>query len=291
VRFCAILRGMRRKFPRSRRRLPFPALVLPALLAAGCAPFPAHVSHHRGGSPTPSPGKTHAPAPTPSCPATNTQAGSSYVVFGQRYHVLSDPTGYQDRGIASWYGPNFHGKLTSSGATYNMYAMTAADKVLPLCTWVKVTNLDNGKNAIVQINDRGPFVENRIIDLSYAAAEQIDMVGNGTALVDVRAIAPPSKSPPADLAKLSASNPVEKLHHKAALYVQLGAFEDYQNADRLRAKLVLNQVGNVSISRATVHGRRFYRVLVGPVTSVAAIDALTEHLNRLGFGNTDVFIR
>lgn len=262
------------------------AVVLGAALLAACSPFPAHLGARSARAPL-----SERSDATPNCPASDTQAGTSYVVFGRRYRVLRNPAGYQDRGIASWYGPNFHGKLTSSGARYDMYALTAADKVLPLCTWVRVTNLDNGKSIIVQINDRGPFVMNRIIDLSYAAARDINMVGKGTALVDVRAIAPPSRKQPADLARLSARYPVVRLHHRPVLYLQLGAFEDHDNAERLRARLVLNQVGDVTISPTAIKGRRFYRVLVGPLDGVAAVDSLTAHLHRLGFTDTDVFIR
>ena len=266
------------------------AAVLAAALSAACAPFPAHVGRHpRSRAPAASP--PPAANRSPECSPSSDQAGSSYVVFGHRYRVLADATGYDDRGIASWYGPNFHGKLTSSGASYDMYGMTAASKVLPLCTWVKVTNLENGENAVVQINDRGPFVANRIIDLSYAAAKRIDMVAKGTALVDVHAIAAPSKRPPPDLEAASKKVAVAKLHHKPALYLQLGAFAEREHAESLRARLVLNQVGSVSIQPATVKGRRLYRVLVGPVYSVTAVDDLTAHLARLGFKGSDVLIR
>ena len=103
--------------------------------------------------------------------------------------------GYRARGIASWYGPDFHGLATSSGEQYDMYAMTAAHTTLPLPTWVEVTNLENGRSVIVKVNDRGPFVDNRLIDLSYAAATQLDMVRNGTARVEVRAMAAPYSQP------------------------------------------------------------------------------------------------
>src|SRR6056297_1218508 len=172
-------------------RLALPhALVLAAGICSlaslgGCSSFPKSADSFNGSKPAMSlpKGKCH--------PASN-QAGDSYVVFGHRYHVLDSAIGYDERGIASWYGPNFHGKLTSSGMTYNMYAMTAASKVLPLCTWVKVSNLESGKSAIVQVTDRGPFVRNRIIDLSYSAAKALGVVHNGTALVEVQAIANPS---------------------------------------------------------------------------------------------------
>ncbi len=112
----------------------------------------------------------------------------SYVVFGKRYYVLQSASGFSEQGIASWYGPKFHGRKTANGETYNMHGMSAAHKNLPLGSWVRVTNLNNQRNLDVRINDRGPFVENRVIDLSYAAAKALDVVGPGTAPVRVVAL-------------------------------------------------------------------------------------------------------
>jgi rare lipoprotein A len=111
-----------------------------------------------------------------------------YDVFGRRYFVLSSSAGYWERGVASWYGPGFHKVRTSTGEPYDMYAMTAAHRTLPLPAYVRVTNLQNGRSVVVRVNDRGPFVGNRIIDLSYTAAAKLDMLRNGTALVEVRTI-------------------------------------------------------------------------------------------------------
>jgi rare lipoprotein A len=113
-----------------------------------------------------------------------------YDVFGKRYYVLSSSVGYWERGVASWYGPGFHKERTSTGESYDMYGMTAAHKTLPLPAYVRVTNLQNGRSVVVRVNDRGPFVGNRIIDLSYTAAAKLDMLRNGTAMVEVRAIDP-----------------------------------------------------------------------------------------------------
>lgn len=257
-------------------------VILPPL--AACSPFPEHVA--AGPAAPPAPGTASA-----NCAPDSSQAGDSYVVFGRRYHVLDNARGYEDRGIASWYGPNFHGKLTSSGTSYNMYAMTAANKTLPLCTWVKVTNLENGRSAVVQVNDRGPFVANRIIDLSYAAAKRIGMVEDGTALVEVQAIAAPSKAPPPNLEQVSKTYPAPHLHHRPELYVQVGAFSEQDNAERLRARLVLNQLGSIDISPTKVDGQRYYRVLVGPLDTVNEVDALTARLDRLGYSDTSVVIQ
>jgi len=120
-----------------------------------------------------------------------------YEVFGKRYFVLASSTGYVERGVASWYGPGFHKVQTSTGEPYDMYAMTAAHKTLPLPAYVRVTNLQNGRSVVVRVNDRGPFVGNRIIDLSYTAAAKLDMLRNGTAMVEVRSIDPVAPAQPA----------------------------------------------------------------------------------------------
>jgi rare lipoprotein A len=116
-------------------------------------------------------------------------SNQTYRVHGKQYHVLSSSKNYEEQGLASWYGRDFQRKRTTSGERYNMYGMTAAHKTLPLSTYVLVTNLFNGKHVVVRVNDRGPFVSNRVIDLSYAAAKKLGMVGMGTARVDVKAIA------------------------------------------------------------------------------------------------------
>jgi rare lipoprotein A len=123
-------------------------------------------------------------------PASRYGNPETYTVFGRDYHVKTTSRGYQQRGMASWYGPKFHGKRTSSGTPYDMHQLTAAHKSLPIPTFVQVTRLDNGRSIIVKVNDRGPFVDDRVIDLSYAAAHKLDMVGPGTAPVEVKALPP-----------------------------------------------------------------------------------------------------
>lgn len=130
-----------------------------------------------------------APA-TPAAPVTNAKS-YSYTVKGKTYQTLKTADNFSAQGTASWYGKPFHNRKTASGETYNMYSMTAANKTLPLSSYVQVTNLNNGKKVIVKINDRGPFVGDRLIDLSYAAAKQLDMVQHGTAQVDIRAVPGP----------------------------------------------------------------------------------------------------
>lgn len=212
----------------------------------------------------------------------------SYVVFGTRYEVLDSSFGYDERGIASWYGPGFDGKRTSSGEIYDMYKMTAAHKTLPLPTYARVTNLANGKSVVVKINDRGPFHDNRIIDLSYTAAAKLGMLKKGTALVDVKTVsigAPPSPDQVVESEPAPASLPVNP-----QIYVQVGAYAEHQNAQRMEARLKLGAVGPVLIQPVASNGQQVYRVRIGPLPDVDAVDRLTERLAQLGIDNPQVII-
>jgi len=182
--------------------------------------------------------KVYAPLPkSPSKP---------YQVYGKTYTPLPSANNYVEEGIASWYGPKFHGRRTASGEIYNMYAYTAAHKVLPFHTKVRVTNLDNGKQVIVKINDRGPFVAGRIIDLSYQAARALGMVGPGTARVRVESLH---------------SLPKSKI--KGTFYIQVGSFSIKQNALKLQHRLSL--LGYTSrLVQARKNGLILWRVQVGP---------------------------
>ncbi len=198
-----------------------------------------------------------------------------YDVFGKRYYVLSSSLGYLERGVASWYGPGFHEVRTSSGEPYDMYGMTAAHRTLPLPTYVRVTNLQNGRSCVVRVNDRGPFVANRIIDLSYTAAAKLDMVRSGTAMVEVRALDPGESAPLPD-----AGATVAPL--RAALYVQAGAFSDPANAQRLAARLRGAGYAHILVRDDVIAGRRLYRVRIGPVADVAEFDRIAAALERAG---------
>jgi len=191
-------------------------------------------------------------------------------VYGQRYVVLPSARGYVERGVASWYGPDFHGVRTSTGEPYDMYAMTAAHKTLPLPAYARVTNLRNGRAVVVRVNDRGPFKANRIIDLSYAAALKLDMVRDGTTLVEVQALEPGTGSDPAPPAR------------STTLYAQVGAFGVEANAQTLRERLDNIGLGPVLVRADAVGGRTLYRVRLGPIESVAAYDALVERLHAAG---------
>lgn len=205
----------------------------------------------------------------------------SYVVFGKRYYTMESSVGFVEKGIASWYGTKFHGRRTSSGETYDMYAMTAAHKNLPLPTYVKVTNLKNGKHIIVKVNDRGPFHENRIIDLSYTAAIKLDIVKNGTGLVEVQAIQPGEPV----LQNSKSTTPVKTVssyNDELGFYIQVGSFGELANAEKMRQKIEPLGEQLVKISQTTVIGKTLYRVRIGPITDIDIADSITNQLENYG---------
>jgi rare lipoprotein A len=186
------------------------ALIVAAGLAACLStprqPTPRYTAPPESVTPPPIPGSVPDAIPRVEPRARNGNP-PFYEVFGKRYYVLSSGVGYWERGVASWYGPGFHKVRTSTGEPYDMYGMTAAHKTLPLPAYVRVTNLQNGRSVVVRVNDRGPFVGNRIIDLSYSAAAKLDMLRNGTAMVDIRTI-DPSVPPPVITASSGEPAPV-----------------------------------------------------------------------------------
>lgn len=201
-----------------------------------------------------------------------------YDVAGQRYFVLASAEGYKERGVASWYGPNFHEKNASNGDAYDMYAMTAAHKTLPLPSYVRVTNLANGRSVVVRVNDRGPFVGPRLIDLSYTAAYKLDMLKAGTAFVEVEALVPGTLSSAA--AGVAPAVPT-RLAATAAIFVQAGAFGVEDNARRL-----VDRLRQAGIESAAVQGpsgpNRIWRVRIGPLPDVTAYDRTISKLQSLG---------
>jgi rare lipoprotein A len=209
-----------------------------------------------------------------------------YEVLGTTYKLRSDSHGYVERGIASWYGNKFHGYMTSSLEPYDMYQFSAAHKTLPLPTYARVTNLENGKSVVVRINDRGPFHENRIIDLSYAAAVRIGVWPKGTGLVEVRAIDPahPDGAPAPPPKAVVAANASSRI------FLQLGAFGDLANAERVAGTARRGGIDNVDIQSLDVNGHAIHRVRVGPLADVAAADALSPRIEKLGLGAPRVAI-
>jgi rare lipoprotein A len=203
---------------------------------------------------------------------------AAYEVDGRRYSVLKTASGYRERGVASWYGTKFHGSRTSSGETYDMYAMTAAHKTLPIPSYVEVTNLDNGRKVVVRVNDRGPFHAGRIIDLSYVAAKKLGIAGNGTGNVEVRAIEPGRTN--GNIALI----PTAQANTSGNLYLQVGAFTDRNNAQQLLSRLMTLVPHNVLINRKSEGNSDIYRVRIGPLASEAEAEQLTRQLTPLGIG-------
>ena len=234
---------------------------------------------------------------------------SPYTVLGQTYTLVAACKGYHDRGIASWYGMQFHGAHTSDGETYDMYAMTAANKAVPIPCYARVTNLKNGKSVVVKINDRGPFVANRLIDLSYAAASKLDMLGTGTALVYVQAVGPGDLPPPpataapaastagvtalpavAAIRPAPASSPPASANGAPQVFLQVGAYADKANAEHAVATLAAGGVQHAFVQLATEGARTLYKVRIGPLPDVDAVDKLSVQAADLGFQNAQIVI-
>ena len=207
-------------------------------------------------------------------PTTPSHYGNpaSYEVYGKRYYVMSSSNNYKQRGIASWYGSKFHGKRTSSGEPYNMHAMTAAHKTLPLPTYVKVTNLKNKRQVILKVNDRGPFHEGRIIDLSHTAAVKLGIKATGTGWVEVEAI--------------NTSLPPEVSDNKTSittLYIQLGVFSNSDNAYQLTEHINLRLSSNhAHIIKKLKNGQVLYTVRIGPFNNIAEAEEQVLSLTEKG---------
>jgi len=212
----------------------------------------------------------------------------NYEVFGKRYYVMETNKGFSETGTASWYGTKFHGKRTSSGEPYDMYAMTAAHKTLPLPTYVRVTNLENERQIVVKVNDRGPFVGDRIIDLSYTAAIKLDMTTKGTARVFIETLLP--NDPALKGAELpppvtQEEPPAMAASGEAVMFIQVGAFGTAENAARL--ELILEEQGFPTVVRITGEGdTNIYRVRVGPLADQAGFDSAMTRLRELDY--TDI---
>ncbi len=206
----------------------------------------------------------------------------SYEVFGRRYVLLPTEEGYVERGIASWYGPGFHGERTSSGEPYDMYAMTAAHKTLPIPAYAEVTNLRNGRRVVVRINDRGPFVGDRIIDLSYTAAWKLDMLREGTAPVEVRVLTPRAPAAGVATASAAAAPAAASAGPLVSQWLQVGSFAQRDNAERLLARLAAAGISAARIDERADGTRVLHRVRVGPLRGAAEFDDYVERLRLLG---------
>jgi len=279
--------------PRSGARTGLLAL---AVLLAGCVP--ARWPEKTPPPPAPLPPVAQSPRPRPAPPAQppapapaqpspdelpeplpRSRAGNPpfYEVLGERYFVLEESEGYREQGVASWYGAPFHGRRTSSGTVYDMHEFTGAHKTLPLPTLVRVTNLDNGRSVVLTVDDRGPFVKNRLIDLSYAAAKELDIVKSGTGRVEVEAVRTRRVQ--------SASPAAQPAGSAQLLYMQVGAFSDEANAARLKGSLESKGVNNVVIRYDDDVRPALYRVRIGPIEGSAEYDALASRLAALSIAN------
>lgn len=208
----------------------------------------------------------------------------SYKVFGQRYYTLHSSKNFVQVGVASWYGTSFHERRTSSGEPYDMLAMTAAHKTLPLPTYLEVTNLRNHRQIIVKVNDRGPFASDRIIDLSYVAAKKLGMIGHGTTKVRIKAINPYTygenilTAGARDKANASASKksrPCSK-----GIYLQAGAFPQLTSAKKMKARLARSVKWPLRVVRKS--GSRSYMIQIGPIKDMSAANKVHKHIQTLG---------
>jgi rare lipoprotein A len=225
-----------------------------------------------------------------------------YEVAGKRYHVMNSSDGFRESGIASWYGRDFHGRTTSSGEIYDMYSLTAAHKSLPLPTWVEVTNLTNGKRVIVKVNDRGPFVDGRVIDLSLRAADELGMIEAGTARVQVRALGAPATEPPlvaaaepppaegrgggfSFISEARADTVGPDSRPFRPLYIQVGAFADRNNANRLAERLKKDGFAGSFVLTMGEGRDRIHRVRIGPIQA-NEFDRIQAGLRAVGVNDS-----
>jgi rare lipoprotein A len=243
------------------------------------------------------------PDATPRAEPINRGTSRPYVVMGRSYSPMTSHQPYQARGIATWYGRRYHGKPTASGEPYDMYAMTAAHTTLPIPSYARVTNLKNGRSVVVRINDRGPFVDGRIIDLSYTAAHRIGVLGGGSAMVEVVAILPgsygaPLAAPaqPAPVAPLpespppvaardpgppapQATQPIPVAAEAGGHYLQLGAFGSRENAENFLTRMKAQMDGLAD--NLHVYSRDgLYRVHAGPYASQPEARQAAERINQ-----------
>ena len=248
---------------------------------------------------TPPPGtKESGEARLPDGKGGTYKTGNPYMVAGRWYTPMKGVKNYDATGIASWYGDDFHGKLTANGERYDMYTLSAAHTTLPLPTLLRVTNLENGKSVVVRVNDRGPFVKNRLIDLSYAAAKQLDYINQGTTRVRIQTLDQKLAEKPAVAAPVINNNAmpapvaapaIVKGSSAAGIYVQLGAFGSQENANRLRQSLV-GQYPSTALHPRRVANEILYRVRIGPFSEMKKVEETMLSLQKNGYQQAAVVI-
>jgi len=209
----------------------------------------------------------------------------NYEVFGKRYYTLDSAQGFSEKGIASWYGKKFHGQRTSSGEIYDMYAMTAAHKTLPIPVFVEVSNLDNGRKAIVKVNDRGPFHEGRVIDLSYAAATRLGVAATGTANVSIRVI---DKNGNFLSNESSIDDTEEASVISDKLFIQVAAFADESNAVDFLRRLHDEGFRDVRMYIESKAKNPVYRVKIGPLPSQSVAQEVLAELEQKSHQNLKI---
>ncbi len=231
---------------------------------------------HSDSMPTRTPNKAELVDAIPRAEPYSRGGNKNYQVFDKHYNVLTNATGFEQTGIASWYGKKFHGHLTSNGEIYDMYSMSAAHKTLPLPTYLKVTNLVNNKSVIVRVNDRGPFHQSRIIDLSYSAAYKLDILNTGTSLVKIAAITDfPAKENTHKNDYLANKTTIE------ATYIQVLATSKIQLAQNTVATLSKQYQQQVNY----VKHQDLYRIQVGPIENLSTLNTLLAQLKQNGYPN------
>ncbi len=275
-------------------------LLLSALLLSACSTQSPHrqpTGWHTPQAMEYAQPRQHTTASMPSGHGGSHKTGKPYRVAGQWYYPLQSASAYDESGIASWYGRDFHGRKTANGERYDMHALSAAHKTLPLPTLVRVTNLDNGRSIIVRVNDRGPFVKGRLIDLSYAAARELGYTSQGTARVRVQTLdqsvpARASAKPPLQKAPPSLVPAAWAASHgpsKGSIFVQLGAFSSRVNAVQLRDRLS-SSFSDIVIQPRQVATETLYRVRIGPFEDMQKIEQTVQQLQNIGYDNAVVVI-
>jgi len=266
-------------------------LILITALASGCASVPRGGYYQDDGPHRrPEVDVSKVPDAVPRNEAHNERNNRPYTVFGVNYRPLKSSKGYRERGVASWYGKKFHGHKTSNGETYDMYVMSAAHKTLPLPSYLRVRNLNNGNTVIVRVNDRGPFRENRIIDLSYAAAAKLGIIGTGTGIVEIEGL---TGDEPVTQAAARVPQPEHEQLPKTAvprLYLQVGAFTSRDNAENLRLRLTHADLKNAHIQNTDHDATPLFRVRIGPLDNVDESDRLAERIVAQGLPSPIVVV-
>ena len=209
----------------------------------------------------------------------------SYSVRGKTYKVLKESNGFVQEGVASWYGTKFHGRKTSSGEPYNMYAMTAAHKTLPLPTYVEVTHKGNGRKVILKVNDRGPFHEGRVIDLSYAAARKLGISATGTGPVSLRTI----NTSALDLKTSDVVLPAA-MSESGKIHVQVAAMGTETAAEKMAGNLRDKKIPSVRVHVVENDGRKLYRVRIGPIPNTDIAYEIINELNDIGLNAARVIV-